>query len=165
VAADVSGSPFGEDVDWDRFDGPADYRPESVPDALWAVARAGSESTGLHAYNSMLDAVGHNHSGGLYPAAEGAIDPLMAIALGQAEIETSTNWGQWAALEVLIDMLGGFGAVAHWDTDPAGGGMDARMHAKALSYVPLLKAMADSAGDSRVAEQVRVLVADSLEIE
>ena len=71
----------------------------SVPSALRQLSDASDETSANAAYHLMLDAIGHDHAGLLFPAALPAVPFLVRLAL-EAE-----PWARHAAIQVLIDVL------------------------------------------------------------
>jgi len=89
-------------VDWDAYprfgpdsDGPANV----VPEALRALDAVRNELDLRAAYNFTIDAVGHNHSGWLFPVLEPALPLLLRMTV------EGGSWSRLAAGEVLIDVL------------------------------------------------------------
>lgn len=81
-----------------------DWRAAGADQALVAAAMRGlrrvrTEEEGQAAYNDVLDAIGHNHSGWLYDAAGPAAPILVRIA------QDAEGWARRTALEILIDCL------------------------------------------------------------
>ncbi|MEJ3750982.1 hypothetical protein WEI85_48155 [Actinomycetes bacterium KLBMP 9797] len=73
--------------------------PAAVMSAVRQLRLARSKQQGQDAYNAVLDAIGHNHSGWLYDAAGPAAAILVEVA------RSSQGWPCWAALEILIDCV------------------------------------------------------------
>jgi hypothetical protein len=84
------------------------YRPDSVGPAFERLARAHTHNEGRAAYNVLLDAVGHNHSGTPYAAMSPAA-PLLArlvplLAAGSpAGMEALTDCALWSRGEPPFD--------------------------------------------------------------
>jgi hypothetical protein len=73
--------------------------PAVVTSAVRQLRRVRSEQEGQDAYNAVLDAVGHNHSGWLYDATGPAAAILVAV------VRATRGWARRTALEILIDCL------------------------------------------------------------
>ncbi len=89
-------------VDWALWDVPTPdrrhgYRPDQVPPAFKALASAGTAEASGAAYNRLMDALGHNHSGTPYPAM------VPGVRLLAEFVPTLTGWSLSAALSVLTD--------------------------------------------------------------
>ncbi len=69
---------------------------------LDAVVRATDQTSSQAAYNAVLSGVGNNHQGTLYPEAEHAVEPLLAIAVA------TPGWPANTALNALTEMIGSF---------------------------------------------------------
>lgn len=132
---------------------------DSGPIDVGAILRVADGPSSSAMYHHVLNTVGHDHSGTLFGEAESAVAPLVQIAVGDA------GWPANTALEVLIDMLGNFGAVAvatpgHPVPAP---GMRRRMRAIAVSSLDELRRVALRADDfgtsGRAAELIEVLAA------
>ena len=70
-------------VDWAAWSMPPaaeHYLPAHVPAAFEELLSATSESGSLQAYNSVMDAAAHNHSGWVYAAAVPAAPLLARVA-------------------------------------------------------------------------------------
>jgi hypothetical protein len=78
-----------------------DMAPNETP-FLDAVVRAKDGTASQAAYNAVLGGVGNNHQGTLYPEAEHAVEPLLAIAVA------TPGWPANTALNVLTEMIGSF---------------------------------------------------------
>lgn len=141
-------------VNWSRYmtptgrgGGPA----HSVLDALRRIDQAQDSAAAEAAYHFTLDAVGHNHSGWLYPAVVPAAPFLLRLATG------ARTWGRLTALEVLTDVL-------NWLPDDDRAGFDPgavrRAIDEAQSQIELL-ASADSSEPVRLA--AATLIADLAE--
>lgn len=131
------------DLDWRAWSMPPStewFSPETVPSAFESLPRACSESDARAAYNSMLDAIAHNHSGRLYAAAvpgAGLLAKLVPLLEG---------WPRFAATEVLTDLL-------HWAVDgerfvgPNGVTLETKreIHRSVATLVPELRQTAEGA--------------------
>jgi ribosomal protein S18 acetylase RimI-like enzyme len=73
--------------------------PVQVRHAFDRVLDADSPAAAQQAYTAVLDAVAENHSGWLWEAA-GPAAPLVAQI-----VERASGWPQWAAVEVLIELV------------------------------------------------------------
>jgi len=73
--------------------------PAVVTSAVRQLRLVRSEQEGWDAYNAVLDAIGHNHSGWLYDAAGPAAAILVAVT------HATQGWARRTALEILIDCL------------------------------------------------------------
>ncbi len=77
------------------------YEPDSVIPAFERLASARTPDEGQHAYNALLDAVGHNHSGTPYTAMSPAA-PLLARLVplltysGPAAMDALTDCALWS---------------------------------------------------------------------
>jgi hypothetical protein len=100
---------------WAVFDGPDEsysgqdvpagkfvYRPENVAPALDRLFTASTSDDAERGYHAVLDSVGHNHSGVMYPAAIAATRALIFIA--EAGPPTATA----RAMDALIDLSTSF---------------------------------------------------------
>jgi GNAT superfamily N-acetyltransferase len=83
-------------VEWSTLDH-AD--PAQVRHAFDRVLDADGAAVAQQAYTAILDAVAENHSGWLWEAA-GPAAPLLARI-----VERASGWPQWAAVEVLIELV------------------------------------------------------------
>ena len=75
-----------------------DYSPESVIPAFESLAQASSPKEAQAAYNEMLDAIGHNHSGTPY-AAMAPATPLIAALVPHL------GAGASAGMDVIADCV------------------------------------------------------------
>ncbi|MEV4539275.1 hypothetical protein AB0J82_36430 [Asanoa sp. NPDC049518] len=82
-------------VDWTALG--AD--PTVVTSAFRHLRQVGSREAGQDAYDEVLDAIGHNHSGWLFDAAGPAATILVAIT------RATRGWARRTAIEILIDCL------------------------------------------------------------
>ncbi len=88
--------------DWSLWDVPRsdrlwDYRPETVPSAFAAIMQIETEDVAHEAYNGLLNALGHNHSGTPYPA---MVDGTKFLA---DLVPLLDGWRLAAVLDVLTD--------------------------------------------------------------
>lgn len=72
------------------------------PPFLDVVVRATDQASSRAAYHTVLDAVGNNHEGTLYPDAEHAVEPLLTIGTA------NPGWPANTALNALTEMIGSF---------------------------------------------------------
>jgi hypothetical protein len=103
-------------VDWAAWSMPPateQYLPARVPAAFEELLSATSEPERLQAYNSVMNAVAHNHSGWVYAAAVPAA-PLLARAARERDGQVRRT-----ALEILADLLC-FTVAGQQFTGPAG---------------------------------------------
>ena len=105
------------------------------------------------AYNAVLDSVGNNHQGTIYPKAEQAVEPLLAIALA------TPGWPAKTALSALTEMIGSFQPVQQgWGApDP---GMKQRMRMAVGRHRGELIALAQGDDSFGTAERARELLAE-----
>ena len=105
-------------TDWSVWDVPATgrlwaYKPESVPSAFDAIPAVIDEVDARAAYNSLLDALGHNHSGTPYPAMVPGVRlltelvPLLGGLQLAAVVETLTECFLWTREEGGFTTKGG----------------------------------------------------------
>ncbi|MEV4536542.1 hypothetical protein AB0J82_22420 [Asanoa sp. NPDC049518] len=73
--------------------------PAAVMAAIRGLQRVRTAQEGERAYNEVLDAIGHNHSGWLYDAAGPAAGVLVAV------IRATQGRPRRTAIEILIDCL------------------------------------------------------------
>ena len=128
---------------------------------LDGIRRVTDQPSSEAMYQRVLNAIGHDHSGSLYPEAENAVEPLLLIALDKP------GWPANTALEALLDMLGSFQPLttATEDHPVPRTGMKQRMRAAAARHLAQLAAVAaapDEYGTSaRAAQLIDVLTAQT----
>jgi hypothetical protein len=100
-------------VDWAKFDGPADYKPQNVPKAFQALL-AVTEDTLWDAYHTVLFAIGNDHQGVYYPAAEAALPLLIKLAAnsGNPAVQHCCN-------EILTDLRESFEPDPRFSVQPS----------------------------------------------
>ncbi len=138
-----------------------DYNADRVVPAFESLARAASTGEAQNAYNELLDAIGHNHSGTPYAAMAPAVRLLAQLvplldAGGPAGMEVVTDCLLWSAgvpvfigpngsehnlgIEILADANALRALAERWKEDP-----DDRRQRAATG---LLEALADPGGDA-----------------
>lgn len=127
------------------------YVPARVPDAFERLLAVTIERQVRHAYNSLMDAVAHNHSGWLYAAAVPAA-PLLARI-----VREDHGWARSAALEILTDLLC-FAVEGQEFTGPAGEVISTRgaIRRAAMDLLPDLRDLRAGAAvpESRLAQNL-----------
>ncbi len=88
-----------KEVDWSSYEGPEDYNPEELIEALLHL-NAYDESNAKNGLdNKVLFAVGNNHRGTYYPAILGAADLLIKI-----ESSSTSKQARKCAYAILNDL-------------------------------------------------------------
>lgn len=85
-----------------HFAQPPHNNPDSVLNALTALASAHDDRSCRAAYNEMLYAVGNSHAGTYYPVVLGLLPFWKSL------VSSGNVWTQHCVLEVLIDLCGSF---------------------------------------------------------
>ena len=90
-------------IDWKLFSGPEHYEPDRVSGALSSLISLKKESLSNKVYNNVLFAIGNNHAGTYYPAAQKALKYII-----QTAISGNTEIAKNCALDMLIDLYASF---------------------------------------------------------
>ena len=142
-------------VDWAAWSMPPateQYLPARVPAAFEKLLSATSESESLQAYNSVMDAVAHNHPGWVYAAAVPAA-PLLARVAQECDGRVRQT-----ALEILADLLC-FTVAGQQFTGPAAEIISTRsaIRRAALELLPVLRNLR-AEGEQLVTRSARSLI-------
>lgn len=92
-------------TDWGQWSSPSvdylfDYRADSVAPAFEALAAVVDEESSRRAYNRLLYAIAHNHSGTPYSATVPGVRFLVEL------VPELDQWALAAAIDVLIELYG-----------------------------------------------------------
>jgi hypothetical protein len=142
-------------VDWAAWSMPPAtewYLSARVPDAFKELLSVTSEPESLQAYNSVMDAVAHNHSGWVYAAAVPAA-PLLARVARECGGRVRRT-----ALEILADLLC-FTVAGQQFTGPAGEIVSTRdaVRRVAVELPPVLRNL-QAEGEAPGAPSARFLI-------